>query len=106
MLTYVVLAWAAAVALVDAALVGVLLRWHLEPHVVFALAAANPVEEARLALLSGLDHDLATLGPVGHYLARHVGDGALYALGVVGPLAWGTLAWLAALIHFRRADIV
>ena len=106
MLTYVVLVWAAAVALVDAALVGAMLRWHLAPHAVFAIAAVNPVEEARLALLSGLDHDLATLGPVGHYLARHVGDGALYALGLVGPLVWGTLAWLAALLHFRRADIV
>jgi ABC-2 type transport system permease protein len=101
-----VLIWAAAVALVDAGLIGALLRWRAEPHLVFALAAANPVEDARLALMSGLDRDLATLGPVGVYLARHVGDGALAALGVVVPLAWGSLAWLAALVHFRRADTV
>lgn len=105
MLTYVVVAWAAAVALVDAGLIGALLRWHVEPHVVFAIAAVNPVEDARLALLSGLDHDLATLGPVGVYLVRKVGDGGLYALGVVGPLVWGTVTWVAALLHFRRADI-
>jgi len=105
MLTYVVLIWAAAVALLDAGLIGVLLRWRLDPHIVFALAAANPVEDARLALLSGVDHDLSTLGPVGFYLAGQLGDPVLYALGVAVPLAWGALACLAALAHFRRADI-
>jgi ABC-2 type transport system permease protein len=105
MLTYVVLIWAAGVALLDAGLIGVLLRWRLDAHVVFALAAANPVEDARLALLSGIDRDLSTLGPVGFYLVGRLGDAALHALGLAIPLAWGTLAWLAALAHFRRADI-
>lgn len=105
MLTYVVVIWAAGVALLDAGLVGVLLRWRLPAHAVFALAAANPVEDARLALLSGIDRDLATLGPVGFYLAGRLGDAALQALGVAIPLAWGTAAWLAALLHFRRSDI-
>lgn len=105
MLTYVVVVWAAAVALVDAGLIGALLRWRIDPHAVFAIAAMNPVEDARLALLSGLDHDLATLGPVGAYLVRQVGDGGLFALGIIGPMVWGTAAWLGALLHFRRADI-
>lgn len=105
MLTYVVLVWAAGVALLDAGLIGVLLHWRLPAHVVFALAAANPVEDARLALLSGTDRDLSTLGPVGFYLAGRLGDTALYALGVALPFVWGALAWLAALTHFRRADI-
>lgn len=106
MMTYVVLFWAAAVALVDAGLIGVLLHWRLEPHAVFALAAINPVEDARLALLSGVEPDLATLGPVGFFLAQRIGDAGLYFLGIAVPLAWGTIAWLAALHHFRRADIV
>ena len=105
MLTYVVVVWAAGVALLDAGLIGVLLRWQLPPHAVFALAAINPVEDARLALLSGIDHDLSTLGPVGFYLVGRFGDAALHALGLALPLAWGTLAWLAARAHFRRADI-
>jgi ABC-2 type transport system permease protein len=105
MLTYVVVSWAAGVALLDAGLIGMLLRWRLDPHVVFALAAINPVEDARLALLSGIDRDLSTLGPVGFYLAGQLGDAALHALGLAIPLAWGTVAWLAALAHFRRADI-
>jgi ABC-type transport system involved in multi-copper enzyme maturation permease subunit len=104
-ITYVVLIWAAAIALVDAGLIGMMLRWRVDPHAVFVLAALNPVEDARLALLSGLDRDLATLGPVGFYVAGQVGDAAMYGLGLAIPFAWGTLAWLAALLHFRRADI-
>ncbi|HSD89537.1 MAG TPA: ABC transporter permease subunit, partial [Kofleriaceae bacterium] len=48
MLTYVVVIWAAAVALVDAGLIGVMLQWRLPPQLVFWLAALNPVEDARL----------------------------------------------------------
>lgn len=105
MLTYVVVSWAAGVALLDAGLIGVLLRWRLDPHVVFTLAAINPVEDARLALLSGIDPDLSTLGPVGFYLAGRLGDAGLHALGLAIPLVWGTVTWLGALAHFRRADI-
>jgi ABC-2 type transport system permease protein len=105
MLTYVILTWAAAVALLDAGLIGVFLRWRVDAHLVFAFAVVNPVEDARLALLSGIDRDLSTLGPVGFYLAGRLGDTALYAIGIAIPCAWGALSWLVALVHFRRADL-
>src|SRR5262249_50446955 len=66
--------WALAVAFLDLAIVGVLLALRVEPHVVLALAAANPVQAARLALLSGLEPDLGTLGPVGFYAAHRLGS--------------------------------
>lgn len=104
-ITYVILAWALAVALLDVGMIGLMLRWRLDPHAVFTLAALNPVQDARLALLSGLDHDLDTLGPVGFYLATHVGDGKVFALGLAWPALLGTLAWLGALAGLRRGDI-
>jgi ABC-type transport system involved in multi-copper enzyme maturation permease subunit len=102
----VMLAWALAVALLDFGLLGLMLKWRLNAHAVFTLAALNPVEDARLALVSGLEPDLATLGPVGFYLAHRVGAGALYWLGVLWPLALGLGAWSAALHRFRRGDLV
>jgi hypothetical protein len=74
--------------------------------VVFLLAALNPVQAARLALLAGLSTDLETLGPVGLFLATRVGSGALLALGVAWPALVGSLAWMAALARFRRGDAV
>lgn len=104
--TYVVLAWALGVALLDFGLIGVLLRWRLDAQAVFTLAALNPVQDARMALLSGLEPDLATLGPVGFYLAHRVGPAALYALGVVWPAAVGVGTWTCAYLAFRRGDLV
>ena len=105
-MTYLVLFWVAGVALLDFGLIGAMLRWKLEPRLVFLVAALNPVEAARLALLSAAEPDLATLGPVGFYLSRRLGPAALLAFGVAWPLGFGALAWTFALRSFRRADVV
>ncbi len=103
-LTYLVLTWALGVALLDFALIGALLRWRLDPHAVFLLAVANPVEAARLALLSSLQPDLASFGPVGFYLAHRVGPSALFAIGVVWPALVGLVSWAVAYVGFVRSD--
>ncbi len=98
--------WAASVALLDLALVGVLLTWRVDALALFVLAASNPVQSARLALLSGIEPDLGTLGPVGFFLSQRVGSGALLVLGLAWPVLVGTAAWLWALRTFRRGDLV
>ena len=100
------LVWALGVALVDFGVIGLLLQWRVKAEVVFALAAANPVQAARMALLSAAEPDLGTLGPVGFYLANHIGADWLFALGVVWPVALGAIAWTAALRRFGRGDLV
>jgi len=100
------LVWAAAVALLDFALVGVLLQWRLEPLPLFIVAAANPVQGARMALLSGLDPELATYGPLGFFLAQRVGSSGLFLVGAGWPTLLGTLAWLAGRRRFRDGDLV
>ncbi len=102
----VMLVWALVVTLLDFGLLGLMLRWRLNPQAIFLIAALNPVQDARLALLSGLSPDLATLGPVGFYLSHRIGSGALYALGVLWPAALGLGAWAAALHRFRRGDLI
>ncbi len=105
-LAALLLAWLGAVALLDFGVIGILLRWHLAPQAVLVLAALNPVEAARVALLAGAEPDLATLGPVGFYLADRLGPNGLVALGVGWPLAFGGLAFAYALHRFRRDDAV
>ena len=100
------LVWALAVALIDFGLVGVLLQWRLPPAAVFALAALNPVQCARLALLSAAQPELSTFGPVGFFLANRLGAGGLLALGTGWPLLLGLTAWLHGLSRFRRRDLV
>jgi ABC-2 type transport system permease protein len=105
-MTVVFLVWAASVALLDFAGIALLLQWRLPAQAVFALAAVNPVQAARLALLSAAEPTLATLGPVGFYLANRLGSGALLGLGVAWPTALGAIGWLTAWRAFRRGDAV
>ncbi|MEZ5964590.1 MAG: ABC transporter permease subunit [Planctomycetota bacterium] len=98
--------WCAAVALIDFGLMGVMLQQHVEPRLVFLLAALNPVQGGRMALLAAGDPELATLGPVGFYLANHVGSFGLLLVGTLWPLVLGGALWCLAAARFRRGDIV
>lgn len=101
-----ILAWAAGVALIDFGLVGAMLQWELPPQAVFALAALNPVQCARLALLSAAQPELSTFGPVGFFLANRIGSTGLLALGLGWPLLLGITAWVWSLGAFRRRDLM
>ncbi|MCC6552580.1 MAG: ABC transporter permease subunit [Polyangiaceae bacterium] len=105
-IVYALILWALAVALLDFALIGLLLRWRLDARAVFLLAALNPVQAARLALLSGVDPELGAFGPVGFYLATRVGGAALLALGLAWPTLAGVACWSLGLLSFRRGDLV
>ena len=98
--------WVLGAALLDFGLIGLMLRFRLHAPTVIALAALNPVEAARLALLSSAEPTLAILGPVGFYLTHRLGPAWVTVLGVASPVVLGTLAWLVALRRFVRGDLV
>jgi ABC-2 type transport system permease protein len=99
-------AWLAASALHDFALVGVLLQFKLSPAVVFALAALNPAESTRIAILSGVDPDLSTLGPVGFWLSNALGARVAILVGVGWPALLGTWALWRASARLAKSDLV
>lgn len=98
--------WALGVALLDFGLVSLMLKWHLTPQAVMILATLNPVQAARMALLSAIEPELAIFGPVGFFLANRMGPSGLLALGLLWPATAGTLALYAALKRFREGDLV
>ena len=99
-------AWLAASALHDFALVGALLRFKLAPSVVFTLAALNPAEATRIAILSGVDPELSVLGPVGFWLANTLGPRMALGIGVVWPVLLGSFALWRAERRLARSDLV
>lgn len=99
-------AWLAASALHDFALVGALLRFKLAPSIVFALAALNPAESTRIAILSGVDPELSVLGPVGFWLANTLGPRLALGIGVAWPLLLGSFALWRAERRISRSDLV
>lgn len=103
---YALVAWLGASVLHDFGLIGALLRWRLSPAAVFGLAAVNPVEASRIAILSGVDPDLSVLGPVGFWLANTLGPRLALGVGVGWPLLLGAGALLVARRNLDRADLV
>jgi ABC-2 type transport system permease protein len=103
---YALVAWLGASVLHDFGLIGVLLRWRLSPAAVFTLAALNPVEASRIAVLSGVDPDLSVLGPVGFWLANALGARIALAVGVGWPLLLGAIALTLAYRNLQRSDLV
>jgi len=103
---WALLLWALGVALLDFALIALMLAWRLNAPAVFLLAALNPVESARVALLSTAQPDLGVLGPVGFYLSTRVGPRALFGIGVAWPAVLGSAVFAIALRRFRRADVI
>ena len=101
----VLLVWALGVALLDLGLIGLLLRGPLPPEVTLLLAAANPIEAARLGLLAGVSDVLSTLGPVGFYIATRVGAGPMLVLGTLWPAAVGLAIFALALRRFCKGDV-
>lgn len=100
------LVWLATATLHDFALIGLLLQWRLPTPLVFTLAALNPVEAARLAVLSAVDPELALLGPVGFWLANQLGPVWTYLAGLLWPLLVGVGAAGVASAIVKRRDAV
>jgi ABC-2 type transport system permease protein len=100
------LVWLASVALHDFALIGLLLEVRVSPPVVFALAAINPVEAARIAILTVVDPELSVLGPVGFWLANSLGPSLVLFAGIAWPALVGSVALLGARRRLLRADLV
>ena len=98
--------WLVAVALLDFALIGLLLRFHLPPGALFWLSALNPVQAGRLGLLGGTDPQLGVLGPVGTYIATTLGPHLtlVYALG--WPLVVAGIAVAIGRWRFARGDLL
>ncbi len=104
-IVYALLAWLFASALHDFALIGLLLKTRISPSAVFGLAAMNPVEGARLAILTGIDPDLSVLGPVGFWLSNSLGPRWTLAVGVGWPMTLGSLCAWAAQRRLRKVDL-
>lgn len=105
-LVYMLVIWMVGVALLDFLLLGLMLQWRIKPQTVFALAALNPVQCSRLALLSSSEPTLSVLGPVGFYLANRIGMNGLLTLGIIQPFIVGTIFWTLGWKSFRRRDLI
>lgn len=105
-MVWALVAWVVTAALHDVLLIALLLRTALPPEVVFLLAALNPSEAARVGILTSVDPELSSLGPVGFWLANTLGPTVALALAVGWPALLGLLTTWRAARNLATADLV
>lgn len=101
-----ILVFAACTVLLDFGLVGAMLRWRLEPHLVLALSAFNPIQAGRLGVLAGADQELGVLGPVGTFVTTSIGPVAASTYALAWPVVVAAITWWAARRAFQRRDVL
>ena len=104
-LIYMLLVWITAICLMDFIMIGLLLQFSVDIRNVFYLAVLNPIQSARLALLSGIDTELSNLGPVGFFVANEFSSLIIFLLGCFWPFLLGVVMWLITFGRFKKNDI-
>lgn len=99
------LAWVFFAFVADAVTVGLVVSGRAGPVGLFWLAAANPVQAAKILCLLTLSAKLEVLGPAGIYAVKSFGPtGAGFILAGI-LLAWTALPAAAAWGVFRRMNV-
>ena len=98
--------WMLLEALIDALLLGALIRQQVRAEWVLGAALLNPIQAFRTASVALFEPEMSVLGPLSYTLVDTLGRGGLLAWA----LAWPTVVGLAAAAFgyrvFRRSDVV
>jgi ABC-2 type transport system permease protein len=97
--------WLASEAMIDALLLGLLVKQRLPPEVVVGLALLNPLQAFRTASIALFDPELTVFGPISLTILETYGRAPLLAWAALWPLVLGTAAALLGAWLFVRKDV-
>lgn len=97
--------WLTSEALVDALLLGLLVKQRLPPEAVVGLALLNPLQAFRTAAVAVFDPELTVFGPISLTILETFGRGPLLAWALLWPFFLGAAAALVGAWLFVRKDI-
>lgn len=100
------LAWLVFSLLIDALLLGLLLKERIFEDGLVWLALLNPMQGFRTASLALFDPDLTVLGPIAYTLTEKVGTNQLMIWSCLWPLLLGYLFCRLALRRFQKEDLL
>ena len=98
--------WLVGTGLIDAVLLGVLIRQEIPAEWVLGLAMLNPLQAFRTAAIVLLDPELRLLGPLSYTLLEVLGRRGLLAWAIVWPTLLGLASAYLGAWRFSRRDVV
>ncbi len=98
-------AWLALVFVSDLGLMASSVLLKLRVQEIFGLAAANPLQSFKMAVIVNMNASLDVLGPVGAYASRTLGAGLPWVLAA-SLMAWTLIPLALAVVLFARRGSV
>ncbi len=98
--------WLILVAFIDLLLMGMMLKFRMDPNWVIGLGMLNPLQVFRVGVLVLFDPKLTVMGPAAYFILDTVNRGVFIVFSVLYPALLGlVLAWLGNR-RFSHEDVV
>lgn len=98
--------WMFFEALIDALLLGLMLKQRFMTEAILAVAFLNPVQSFRMAAIALFDPELTILGPISYTIIEKIGLGPLLLWAVFWPVALGILFAFVGYKRFKKNDLI
>ena len=98
--------WLVLVAFLDLLLMGMMLKFRVNPDVVIGLGMINPLQVFRVGVLVLFDPKLTTMGPAAYYILDTVSRGMFIAFSIFYPILLGFIFAFFGVRRFKRKDVV
>ena len=100
------LVWFGGILILDFFVIGVLLNFNFSPVMLFILTTLNPIQAARIGILSVLEPELSILGPMGFFISTQINTFWMGFLGIAWPIALGNLFLYVSFKNIRNGDLL
>ena len=98
--------WLAFEAMIDALLLGLLLKQRVLAEIILGVAFLNPLQSFRMAAIGFFDPELTVLGPIAYTIIEKIGLNNLLAWAILWPSIAGLgLLYLGYLV-FKKKDLI
>lgn len=98
--------WLILILFLDIILIGVFLRYQINPELIISIALLNPLQDFRVASMALFDPEMTMLGPSSWFILDHFGKTGFLLFSIIYPSVIGLLMALVGFIVFSKRDLV
>ena len=98
--------WLMLVAFLDLILMGVMLKFRINPELVIGLGMLNPLQVFRTAVLVLFDPELTVMGAASYYILDTVNRWVFIVFAVIYPIVLGLIFGFFGNRYFNKNDII
>lgn len=98
--------WLLLVAFLDLILMGIMLKFRVNPELVISLGMINPLQVFRTAVLVLFDPKLTVMGAASYYILDTVSRFTFITFAILYPIILGIIFGFFGNRHFNKSDII